>query len=119
MATTLGDNRELALLVGYVSIEWPQFVPYKQYKSNFEDWTVRSVERDGECIGAVYTKDGELHVAILPPFHKRWVTRRVLRELFDMPKVIVKPLERDDPMFGYLLRLGFKDVGDKTLIKER
>lgn len=119
MATTLGDNRELALLVGYVSIEWPEFVPYKQYKSNFDGWTVRSVERDGECIGAVYTKDGELHLAILPTFHKRWVTRKVLDQMFDMPKVIVRPLDKDDPVFSYLLRLGFKDAGDKTLIKEQ
>lgn len=119
MATTLGNNRELALLIGYVSIEWPHFVPYKQYKSNFDGWTVRTIDRDGESIGAVYTKDGELHIAVLPPFQKRWATRSVLKEMFDMPKVIVKPLTSDNPVYGYLIRLGFKDIGDNTLEKEQ
>lgn len=119
MATKLGDNRRLALLVGYVSIEWPHFVPYKVYEANFADWQVRSIERNGECIGAVYTKNGELHLAVLPPFHKRWATKSVLKEMFDMPKVIAKPIKKDDPVYSYLTRLGFTDIGDDTLVKEQ
>lgn len=119
MATHLADNRTEALAVGYLAIDWHEDMPRDQYERAFEDWTVRGIVRDGECIGATYVKDCELHVAILPEWRKRWVTRGVLDEMFDMPKVIARPIERSDSMYNYLICLGFEDKGDKTLVKER
>lgn len=118
MSTHLADNREEALAVGFLAIDWPEPMPVDQYERAFEDWTVRGIVRDGKTIGTTYVKDCELHVAILPEWRKRWVTRNVLNEMFDMPKVIARPIERSDTMYNYLICLGFEDKGDKTLVKE-
>lgn len=119
MTTYLADNREEALAVGYRAIEWPSPTPVEQYEQAFASWTVRGIVRDGQCIGTTFVKDGELHVAILPEWRKRWVTRKLLDEMFDMPKVIARPIERSDPMYNYLICLGFEDKGDNMLVKER
>lgn len=119
MTTHLADNRGEALAVGYQAIDWPAPMPIDQYEKAFSDYIVRGIVRDGRCIGTTFVKDGELHVAILPEWRKRWITRGVLAEMFDMPKVIARPIERSDTMYNYLVSLGFKDVGDKTLVKER
>lgn len=119
MSTTLSPDREEALRIGYQAIVWPHPVPFDTYVYNFREWTVRGIMRDGECIGAAYTRDGELHVAILPEWHGRWVTRSILRELFDMPKVIARPIHKHDEMYNYLICLGFRDCGDDTLVLEK
>ncbi|MFC0302782.1 hypothetical protein ACFSTI_25170 [Rhizorhabdus histidinilytica] len=119
MSTKLGDNRDAALKVGFEAIDWPYPITFEQYLEAFKDWVVRAIERDGVPIGTAFTHDGELHIAILPQWRRRWVTRNILCELFDMPKVIARPIEREDIMYSYLVSLGFKDIGDKTLILEK
>lgn len=119
MSTHLADNREEALAIGYEAMDGPSVLTVEQYEQAFSDWQVRGIVRNGTCIGATYVKNGELHVAILPEWRKRWVTRNLLSQMFDMPKVIARPIERSDPMYSYLVALGFKDIGEKTLVKER
>ncbi len=121
MTTELIDYRNLALYVGFMAIEdeyKSKGMGYDSYVEAFEGWDVKGIARDGLCIGATYTKDGELHVAINPEWHGRWVTRSLLNAMFDMPKVIARPIPRGEAMYDYLTRLGFVDVGDDTLVKE-
>jgi len=119
VTTTLTDNREAALKVGFDAVKWPDGLSYDAYQAAFAPWEVKAIERDGECIGAAYTKDCELHIAIDRKWQKRWCSRGILKQLFDMPKVIARPIEREDIMYSYLTSLGFKDQGNKTLVLER
>lgn len=108
MSTILTDNRDKALQVGYAATDWSVPVEYDTYLAVMRDWGVQAVERDGECIGAVYKKDGEVHVSILKDWRKKWVTKGMLRQIFspDVKFTVVTP--GHEHMFEILTRLGMK-----------
>lgn len=121
MTTYLTNDSETALRVGYEVLRVKPImhgVSFERYARNFAGWRVRAIERDGKCIGATYDKDCEFHMAVLPEYHGRWMTKGVIRQMWDMPRVIVRPLKKDHKVYGYLRRFGFADVGEDTLILE-
>lgn len=45
------------------------------------DWTVEAVCCGAEVIGALFSKDGVIHVGIVPAWRNRWASRRLIREM--------------------------------------
>lgn len=84
---------------------------YEQYQTAMKDWAVQAIERDGECIGAVYKKDGEVHVSVLKEWRKQWATKGLLRQILgpDVKRTVVTP--GHEYMFGILERLGMRNAG--------
>lgn len=117
MATTVINDRAAALAVGFVATDWGFPVTFEQYAQSLSDWTVRAIERDGEIIGAVFNKDGEVHVSVLPPWRKQWATKGLLRELLS-PPVKTSVADGHDYMRGILTRLGFVEQPDGMFVKE-
>lgn len=112
MPTALVDDREAGLAVGYAATDWSSPVDYKAYEAALEDWTVKSVVRDGECIGAAYFKDGEVHVSILPEWRKKWATKGVIAQLFAGEGAFSRIAPGHDYMFDIFRRLGFNVYDD-------
>lgn len=117
MATTVVDDRAAALAVGFEATDWSFPVTFEQYAQALSDWTIRAIQRDGEIIGAVFDKDGEVHVSVLPPWRKKWATKGLLRELFS-PPVKTSVAEGHEYMCEILVRLGFVEQPDGMFVKE-
>jgi len=111
MATVLTDNREKALQVGYEATDWSTPIEYEKYLAAMRDWAVQAIERDGQCIGAVYKKDGEVHVSVLKDWRKQWVTKGLLKQIIspEVKYTVVTP--GHEYMFEILTRLGMKNSG--------
>ena len=118
MTTQLVDDRETALRVGYEATDWNAPMVFEDYCAAVKDWTVKAIKRDDSVIGAVYRKNDELHVSILPEWRRVWVTKGLLRQLFSGPKVTTKVTHGHDYMYDILKRLGFKESDGGMLIKE-
>lgn len=118
MTTELVDNRELGLQVGFAATSWTQPVPFEVYQEAMKEWIIQAIVRDGQCIGAAYRNGDELHVSIKPEWRCKWVTKGLLRKLFQGDKVVTKVTPGHEYMYGILSRLGFKELPDGWLVKE-
>jgi hypothetical protein len=118
MTTQLVDDRESALRVGYEATDWSAPVLFEDYRNSVKDWIIKAIKRDDEIIGAVYRKDDELHVSVLPQWRRVWVTKGLLRQLFDGSRVTTKVTPGHDYMYDILKRLGFKESDSGMLVKE-
>ena len=118
MPTTLVDDREAALLVGYKATDWSAPITYEEYRAAVKDWIIKAISRDGQIIGAVYNKDDELHVSVLPEWRRLWLTKGLLRQLFGGSRVTTKVTTGHDYMYDVLKRLGFKESDGGLLVKE-
>ena len=117
MTTQIVNDRKLGVKVGYEATDWTRPVDEQDYLTAIEDWDVKALMRDGECIGAVYRKAEELHVSILPKWRKRWATKGLLRELFGNLPVRTKVTPGHEYMNDILLRLGFVQLDSGEFVK--
>jgi len=118
MTTQLVDDRESALRVGYEATDWSAPVLFEDYRNSVKDWIIKAIKRDDEIIGAVYRKDDELHVSVLPQWRRVWVTKGLLRQLFDGSRVTTKVTPGHDYMYDILKRRGIKESDSGMLVKE-
>jgi hypothetical protein len=116
MATVIVSDRQEALRLGYEATDWSNPIAFEDYEFSLKDWNVQLIQRDGENIGAVYKKDGEVHVSILPKWRKRWATKGLINELFG-GKVTTKVAPGHEYMHGILARLGFVLNEDQIFAK--
>ena len=117
MATVIVSDRQEALRLGYEATDWSNPIAFEDYEFSLKDWDVQLIQRDGENIGAVYKKDGEVHVSILPKWRKRWATAGVLRDLFRRG-TWTRVTDGNDHMFGILERLGFSRCEDGAMRRQ-
>ena len=118
MTTQLVDDRETALRVGYEATDWSSPVPFDLYRTAMKDWIIKAIVRDGECIGALFRKDDEVHASVLPKWRKVWATRGLLKQIFAGPRVTTKVTPGHEYMYEILMRLGFKKSDNGLLVKE-
>lgn len=117
MTTRLTNNRAVALRVGFEATDWHVATSYDDYVKAAADWCVRAIERDGMVIGAIYSKDGETHVSVLPEFRRRWLTKGLLKNIMD-GMTVTRVTPGHDFMYAILDRLGFVPQADGTLTRE-
>jgi hypothetical protein len=110
MPTILTDNRDTALKVGYEATDWSTPIAFDDYLQSMSGWSVQGIERDGKCIGAVYKKDGEVHVSVLKDWRKRWMTKGLIRSILGPDVTRTEVVPGHEYMFGILARLGMKNV---------
>ena len=75
------DNRAIALKIGYAATDWENYISYEDYEAIAADWDLKLIMKDNTPIGAIYSKNGETHVSILPEWRKRWLTKGLLKEI--------------------------------------
>ena len=112
------DDRQTALKVGFEATDWTAPVAFDTYADALKGWIIRTIERDGQPIGALYEKDDELHLSIKPEWRKKWLTKQLKRDLFDRKRVTTRVTPGHEFVLPILDRLGFKDDGTGLLIKE-
>ena len=117
MTTDIVDDRERALPVGYAATDWIEPTTFEQYLDVSASWQVELVVRDGEPIGAVFRKDGETHVSILPEWRRKWLSRGLLKKLLAGTRR-TRVENGHEFMYGILERLGFRREDDGTLTRE-
>ena len=118
MPTQLLDDRDAALRVGYEATDWSTPMSFENYCAAVKDWTISAIKRDGDIIGAVYKKDDELHISVLPEWRKKWLTKSLWKNFFQSGRVTTKVTPGHDYMYDVLKRLGFKESVSGMLVKE-
>lgn len=119
MATVLVPDREKALRVGYEANDWTRPVDYELYVKTTEGWDLQCIERDGQCIGTFYRHPaGEIHLAILRPWRKRWATKGLMRQILSAPRVSTRVVPGHDHMYDILHRWGFVPHRDGVWVRE-
>lgn len=106
MTTELTDDRDAALRVGYSATDWSAPVPFSVYRNALQSWDIKAIERDGEVIGAVFFRDGEVHASVLPEWRGRWLTRKLLRVMFEADNAWTQVTPGHEYMYDILRRLG-------------
>jgi hypothetical protein len=122
MSTYLVSDRQTALDVGYEIVKDEEImknVTYEKYVENLSSWNLKAIQRDDEVIGVVCTKDKMLHLAVVKKWQGRWMTRGILRNIFDTEGTIVTGIRLDAKTKDYLFRLGFKETDNNNLILEK
>lgn len=117
MTTEIVNDRETAIRVGYKATEWRAPVDEKTYRAFLEGWSVKAIVRDGQCIGAVFRNENELHVSILPEWRRRWLTKGLLRQLIDGTTTSTRVTFGHEYMHDILRRLGFVKLEDNTFVR--
>ena len=117
MTTRIVDNRGLGLKIGYAATDWSQPIEYKDYERIASDWQVSVLIRDIEPIGAIFKRNGETHVSILPKWRRRWATKGLVKEILSDMRY-TKVADGHDFMYGVLERLGFVRQPDGTVARE-
>lgn len=117
MATRIVDNRKLGLEIGYVATSWQRPISYEQHVDIAKDWDVKVIDRDGQPIGALFAKDGEVHCSILPEWRRRWLTKGLLKQIIAHPNFHTRVDDGHDYMYDILARLGMRRRPDGTVGK--
>lgn len=75
-------RRQEAIEAGWVA--YRERVPALEtlYRQVCESWEVVALVADGDVIGAVFAKNGELHIGVIAQWRGRWASRRVLKACF-------------------------------------
>jgi hypothetical protein len=114
MPTRIVDDRDTALQIGYKATNWQYPISYEQHVDIAEDWDVKLIERDGQPIGAMFEKDGEVHCSILPEWRRKWLTKGLLKQIIERPNFHTQVDDGHDYMYGILERLGMARRPDGT-----
>lgn len=118
MSTTLTDDREGALRIGYAATDWTESVAFDRYRDALKDWTVRLMVRDGVPIGAVYTRGPEFHVSVIKAYRGTWATRSMLKQVIPEPIAMTRVMPGFGHVASLLNRLGFECRADGAYVKE-
>ena len=118
MTTVLTDDREAGLRIGYAATDWTEKPSFERYRDALKDWTVRLMVRDGNPIGAVYTRGTEFHVSVLKPWRGTWATRSMLKQIMPEPVAMTRITPGFGHVAGLLERLGFERRSDGAYVKE-
>lgn len=65
-------------------------------------YEAKALKKYGVMIGAVFYLGPEVHVAILPQHRKKWMSKRIIREILGIPF----------SKFGYAVTMGFEKDRD-------
>jgi hypothetical protein len=117
MTTKIVDDRDLGLMIGYAATDWAQPIDFEDYANIAADWQVSVIIRDNEPIGAMFKKNGETHVSVLPKWRRRWATKGLVKEILSDMR-FTRVADGHDFMYGVLERLGFSRQPDGTVARE-
>lgn len=98
-------RRQEAIEVGWIA--YKERVPGMEsaYRAACEGWRVIAVVAD-RVIGALFARDGVIHLGIVPEWRGRWASRRLIREMLGYGKATtLLPDEADSQDF--IGRIGF------------
>lgn len=78
------------------------------YRKACEGWQVIAVVAD-RVIGALFARDGVIHLGIVPEWKGRWASRRLIREMLGYGTRTTLLLDEDGPR-EFIGRIGFVET---------
>jgi GNAT superfamily N-acetyltransferase len=102
--------REEAIEAGWLAYRERVAGFEEAYRLACETWRVIAVVESKSVIGALFVRDGVIHIGIVPEWRGRWASRRMIREMLSYGK---KTTVGGDELecLSFVQRLGFKRVG--------
>lgn len=94
--------RDQAIEAGWLAYESRCKGMRDAYLKACESWTIEAVCSGDEVIGALYSKDGVIHLGIVEAWRGRWASRRLIREML---KRGTKTEVTDDDPIDFLRRI--------------
>src|SRR5260221_81708 len=81
---TVKPLRDEALLAGFAAMRerLPAEYSFETFCERLADWRVDAFCDGERAIGMLMVRGAELHVAVLPEVRGRWLSRRLIREVF-------------------------------------
>ena len=119
MKITVQPLREEALKAGFAAMldRLPHGYSFELFKEMLADWRIDAFHDGERAVGMLMTRGPELHVAVLPQVRGKWLSRRLIRQVF---KPILEQhghaetLVMDDNRIGLdfvrRIRAGFADL---------
>lgn len=86
------------------------------YRAACEAWQVIAVVAD-RVIGALFARDGVIHLGIVPEWRGRWASRRLIREMLAYGKATTLRPDEDDCR-EFIGRIGFVPSGEQFKYQE-
>lgn len=84
------------------------------YRAWCEAWQVIAVVAD-QVIGALFARDGVIHLGIVPEWRNRWASRRLIRDMLSYGKTTTLLPEEDAPR-EFVSRIGFAQTEGGTYV---
>lgn len=84
MKITVKPLRDEALKAGFASIldRLPHGYSFEEFRGKVADFEVKAFCDDERVVGMLMTRGPELHVAVIPEVRGKWLSRRLIREVF-------------------------------------
>lgn len=81
---TVKPLRDEALRAGFVAMaaRLPADYSFETFREKLLDWKVDAFHDGNRAVGMLMTKGAELHVAVVPEVRGKWLSRRIIREVF-------------------------------------
>jgi hypothetical protein len=106
------SRREEAIAAGWLAYRERVPTMYAKYLAACEGWEVVAVTNHSEVIGALFARDGVIHLGIVPNWRGRWASRRVIREMLTYGKTTTV-LDEEPQCIDFVSRIGFEKKGQK------
>src|SRR5690349_693825 len=122
MRITVKPLREEALKAGFASLldRLPHGYSFEEFKGNLANWDVQAFCDEEFVVGMLMKKGPELHVAVIPQVRGRWLSRRLIREVFtpilsEYGEAVAAILPDNEAGREFTTRLGFS--GDVNALR--
>lgn len=105
------SRRDEATAAGWLA--YAERVPGMEndYQEFCKSWQVVAICSDAEVIGALFARNGVIHVGIVPEWRGKWASRRLIREgLAYGTNTTV--LDSEPDCIEFVSRIGFKKEGE-------
>ena len=103
------SRRDEAIEAGWLAYKERAPNHERAYRAACKRQRVVAVCSDNEVIGALFERDGTIHIGIRPEWRSKWASRRVIRQMLSYgTKTKLTPEE--DPSF--IERIGFRCKGE-------
>lgn len=103
------SRRDEAIDAGWLAYKERMPNHEQAYRTTCDGWKVVAVCSGKEVIGALFSKDGVIHIGIRPEWRGKWASRRIIGQMLSYGKK-TDLMPGEDPEF--IERIGFSKIGD-------
>lgn len=111
------ERRQEAIEAGWTAYQERTPDMREAYLQACEEWQVIAVVADG-VIGALFAKDGLIHLGIVPEWRGRWASRRLIREMLSYGTATTL-LPDEHECADFVRRIGFERKSDELCWRYR
>lgn len=82
------------------------------YRAACQSWQVVAVCDGPKVIGALFVRNGVIHLGIIPEYRSKWASKRVIREMLAYGKNTTV-LDNEPDCIEFVSRIGFRKEGHR------